>query len=76
MFRTFVRKGSTALLALTGFILLYFGLPTTSYACACNGMPEAARMLMIAVFVGGGIILAVFVIIVIRAGRKGGERKR
>jgi hypothetical protein len=71
MFRTIVRKCSTALLALTGFMLLYFGLPTTSYACACNGMPSAARMLMIAVLVGAAIIFAAFVVVVIRAGRKG-----
>lgn len=67
--------GRSALIVLAGVLLLYFGVPATSYACACNGMPSAARLLMIAVFVGAGIILTVFVVIVILIGRKNRKAK-
>lgn len=70
MLSSFVRKCRSVLFTLTALTLFYFGIPSTSYASASDGMPSAARTLMIAVFVGGGIILALFIVLVYLSGRR------
>ncbi|MDF2669462.1 MAG: hypothetical protein K0R67_1768 [Paenibacillus sp.] len=70
MFKSLRRVCSNILTTLAGVAVLYFGFPITAYASASKGIPDAAKNLMIGVFVGGVLVMAGFIYIVYRTSKK------
>ncbi|WP_127585870.1 hypothetical protein [Paenibacillus koleovorans] len=75
MFRSMLRRTSTAAAVLAMIVVLALSLPTMSMACACEGGDGLSPFfVMMFVAIGGLVIMLLFIGIVLWTARK--HRKR